>query len=140
MGSIALLSIQFIMIESSGINDNLFSSPFFGVNTVAKEFLSILTIYFLSKFTDQELLETDLLSKLFSLLAELSFGIYFIHDYVLRGYFLIVNSLFLHKSWLVNGSLISILVASFVVTVSSILFLLMSKKILMKQSRYILGC
>lgn len=135
-----LWGIQFLLIYSLNISDRLFSSPFFGINTISKEILSVLIIYSLSKFTSQLSIETSFLYRCSSFLADLSFGIYFIHDYILRIYFSIVNQWFEDVTWLADGSIISVLTSSSVITACCILLLLLSKKILAKKSRYILGC
>lgn len=135
-----LWGVQTLLIHGLNVSDRLFNSPFFGINTISKEILSILIIYSLSKLTSQSSVETSLLHRLFSPLAELSFGIYFIHDYILRIYFSIVNQWFGHMTWLVDGGIISVLASSSIITGSCALLLLLSKKILMRKSRYVLGC
>jgi Acyltransferase family len=135
-----LWGIQFLLIYRLNISDRLFDSPFFGINTVVKEIFSILIIYFLSGLTGSNSMATRFLYKCSVLLAELSFGIYFIHDYILRIYFLMLRHYAQNISWLLDGNLFIISISSCIIILVSIGVLLASKKVLAKNSRYILGC
>lgn len=115
----------------------IFIQRFSAVNTLSKLILCILIIYFLR-------LNESHLPKLFhqsmGILAELSFGIYFIHDYFMFSYSMIFNSLRINLFWLQQPNLLNYSLSFFFALGGSVISLLLIRRILGKKSRYFVGC
>lgn len=106
------------------------------INSLTKLVLCVLIMYFLWVAESR-------LSKLFheimGLLAELSFGIYFIHYYFLMFYSRMVYKLRLEPFWIHANPFIFSLILVFGLG-GSIVLLLFIKMIFGKKSRFIVGC
>jgi peptidoglycan/LPS O-acetylase OafA/YrhL len=126
----------FSLLDISGVR-NMLESPLSGLNTLAKEILSVVFLYLLScRHTSQ----SSRLSFFSHLIADLSFGIYFIHFYILSIYLFLVQHYLGINSRLLQSDSFSIVIGFLVVMALCVSILLLARKILRRNSRYLFGC
>lgn len=105
------------------------------INSLSKLILCVLIIYFLWR---AELRLPKSFHNILGFIAELSFGIYFLHDYFLIAYIMTAYK-FGFNSWLKanlwNFSLLLLFGLG-----ASIISILLIKRILGKKSRFVVGC
>ncbi len=106
------------------------------VNSVSKLILSGLLIYFFW-LNEQHLPKT--IDKTMSLLAEYSFGIFFLHEYFILGGLSLAGKIGI-KSQFVNYSLPTFVIQCFFSIGGSIIAIIIIKKIFRKNSRWVVGC
>ena len=130
---ILMLAILLIGLE---INLVSISSPLLNmiyINTASKSILSIVFMFLLWQF-DSNL--PTVFHKIVSKLANLSFGIYFIHAYIIYTYMFVLK--YLNIS--IGSNIIFFTVSLAIVVLASIFVVSISQQILRKRSRYLLGC
>lgn len=106
------------------------------INSVSKLILCVLIIYFLWL---NELRLPKLFHDIMGFLAELSFGIYFLHDYLLIAYIMVVYKLGFAPFW-VQANLLNFSLMFLFGLGGSIISLLAVKRIIGKKSRFFVGC
>ncbi len=106
------------------------------INSLSKLILCVLIIYFLwlneSRFPKQ-------FHDIMGFLAELSFGIYFLHDYFIIAYSGIANKLKINPFWTQAHLVTFAIIYSFSLGASIVLILII-KRIFGKKSRFLIGC
>jgi peptidoglycan/LPS O-acetylase OafA/YrhL len=75
-----------------------------------------------------------------AVLADLSFGLYFLHGYFMISYFGLIELLFGTDCWLKRPSFVTFLAAYTVTIGLSIFTIFLIKRFFEKHSRYIVGC
>ena len=111
-------------------------SDIFYTNTLTKAILSLLIMYCLWRF---DAAFSSRFHAVVGELANLSFGIYFLHGYFVYVYFAGVRYMGL-SSWIQSGGILLFAVAFLPVMLCTIASLLVTKKLLGKNSRYVIGC
>ena len=105
-------------------------------NTLAKAILSLLIMYCLWRF---DATFSSRFHAVMNGLANLSFGIYFLH-----GYFVYIYAFGLSysglKSWMGSGEVLLLATVFLLVILCTIATLLVTQKLFGKNSRYIIGC
>ena len=128
---VALIALESYMITTA--------TPIISVlytNTLTKAILSLLMIYCLWLF---DAAFSSRFHAVMNGLANLSFGIYFLH-----GYFIYVYAFGLSRSglkpWIGSGEVLLLAMVFLLVILSTIASLLVTQKLFGKNSRYIIGC
>jgi surface polysaccharide O-acyltransferase-like enzyme len=132
--SLTVLAVTFVPLEVwvLGRGGALWSAKFFGgslefdTNLPFKLVLSLATLSWLA------IAPKGINRRLF-LLAELSFGIFFIHEYVLQAFCRISGGE-------LPGSLLHVMAGTVSVTVTSLGVVVSTKRLTGKWSRYLVGC
>ncbi|MFM6005618.1 MAG: acyltransferase family protein [Sphaerospermopsis kisseleviana] len=106
------------------------------VNSVSKLILSGLLIYFF--WLNEQYLPTTI-DKTMGLLAEYSFGIFFLHEYFILGGLSLAGKIGI-KSQFVNYSLLTFIIQCFFSIGGSVIVITLIKKIFGKNSRWVVGC
>lgn len=131
-----IAALILIAIENFWLYNSNNMIYFLYINTLTKAIISVIAIYFFWRF-DSVL--TDRFHAIMENLANLSFGIYFVHGYVIYIYGIILKYLGL-KTLLLAANPITFLLALSIVILWTIVLLLVIQKILKKRSRYVTGC
>lgn len=116
---------------------DLFISKHLYVNTFNREIQCFLLVYLLYKLDDKLSSRTH---EALCFIANISFGIYFFHGYILSIYFKIIERLPASGLELDNGNFITFVITSLVVTLASMALVILCQKYLGKNSRYLIGC
>ena len=117
--------------------DETLSSTYLYVNTLNREIQCFLLLYLLWHF-DARI--DHRLHQVLAFLANISFGLYFLHGYIISIYFKLAAKLPIVGSWLGQGNLMTFMFASILVTSIGILLVVLPQKNLGKNSRYVIGC
>jgi peptidoglycan/LPS O-acetylase OafA/YrhL len=107
------------------------------LNSLTKTLLSILLMFSLSAL-DAKI--SSQFHKAMAVLADLSFGLYFLHGYFMISYFGLIELLFGTDYWLKRPSFVTFLAAYTVTIGLSIFTIFLIKRFFEKHSRYIVGC
>ena len=107
------------------------------VNTFNREIQCFLLIYALWYF-DKKLSTRS--HSILAFFANISFGLYFVHSYVISIYFKLLTKLPIIDALLENGNFAIFIFTSLLVIFISSLCVLIPQKYLGKNSRYLIGC
>jgi len=136
---ILLLAIAIVLILlETAISSEPFDTPIF-INVLSKSALCFVLIYFLQRLDSRI---PKALHRLMSLLADLSFGIFFLHCYFLEAYFHVASNVHFLGSdtrWVQANPLLFFMLFLFTVYICVVLIVEI-RKVLGKRSRFILGC
>jgi hypothetical protein len=120
-----------------GIQIGLNSFAMLSINTLSKAILCILLMYGLWRF-DSHI--PNLIHHPLGLLADLSFGIFFLHGYLNRLYIHAVNHFFGADTFWLQANISSFFVLLFFQVGASITLVKAVKLFLHKKSHYLVGC
>jgi surface polysaccharide O-acyltransferase-like enzyme len=125
--------IGLTILEIVSIDTGSFWINVFYLNTISKSILSIVLFYLLWRF------DTAIPARVHAIvgrIADLSFGIYFLHAYIIYACMYIVKYSIIsaHRNIFFVAALLAIVMAV------NIWMLLISRKILHHRSRYLFGC
>jgi hypothetical protein len=112
-------------------------SGHFAINTLNKEVQCLLLLYFLWRIDSLLSSRTHLL---LGFLANFSFGIYFLHGYVMNSISVRLELVPLIGSWLRSGNLITFTIFVVITLTISSFIIFLIKKAFKDKSRYICGC
>lgn len=125
---IVLAAIQIILrVTDTPLQNTL------NFNTASKSILSILFMYLLWQY---DAVASNRFHLVMGSLADLSFGIYFIHAYVIFLYLRLLEFLNITSSM----HIVSVAFMTFLAMIITVGILLVSKRYLGKRSRYLVGC
>lgn len=125
-----LIIIFFIIISALIVYENNLGRDL-KINFIQKMFLSIFTLGILYK------LRNKINLKFLNIIADFSFGIFFIHGYLISG----IKFLYLkYYNELPSGSLLIYFFASLLILELCIIIIFITKKILGNKSKFIIGC
>ena len=107
------------------------------INTFNREIQCFLLIYIL-RYLDPKLSSRS--HRILSFFANISFGLYFLHSYIISIYFKLLAKLPVLNMWLEQGNLITLILTSILIISVSSLCVLIPRICLGKNSRYLIGC
>uniref|UniRef100_B8HV87 Acyltransferase domain, membrane protein n=1 Tax=Cyanothece sp. (strain PCC 7425 / ATCC 29141) TaxID=395961 RepID=B8HV87_CYAP4 len=107
------------------------------VNTISKAILCIFLMYVFWRF---DAIISDFYHFCLGVLANFSFGIFFLHGYFSKIYFSIIYRYFGMESFWVQANILTFLILLTFQLVGSIFVIHLLKLILHKKSRYLIGC
>lgn len=114
-----------------------FPEEMLSINTISKAILCILLMYIFWRFDAQIF---DLNHYCLGILADFSFGIFFLHGYFSKIYFSIMyRYLGMDSPW-VQANILTILILLIFKLIGPILVIYLLKSTLHKKSRYLVGC
>ena len=130
-----ILILAIILIASEIILVNTFSSSIntTSLNTTSKSILSLVVMYLLWKYGSSFPVEIHTILGRF---ADLSFGIYFLHAYIIYVYLFVLK----YMNISIGKNIIFWAFSACIVIVINIFILLASQRILQKKSKYLFGC
>ena len=112
-------------------------SKYLFVNTFNREIQCFLLLYLLWHFDEKISNRTH---QILAFFANISFGLYFLHGYIISIYFKLIAKLPIIDFWLGQGNFMIFIFTSVLVTLASVLFVVLPQKYLGKNSRYVIGC
>jgi peptidoglycan/LPS O-acetylase OafA/YrhL len=128
-----VMAMGLTILEIVSIDTGSFWINVFYLNTMSKSILSVVLFYLLWRF---DAAIPARVHAIIGSIADLSFGIYFLHAYIIYGCMYVVKySIFsAHRNIIFVAALLAI------VMLINIAILLISRKILHHRSRYLFGC